>query len=194
MLGSTTDSYCYHLSEFQIALIEETTLLDNLLLSLRDYYQSVKTKRQSDYEVPAGFRQHLVHQRDLRQHRKSLFPDHPDLPEPGEIIHPEIREPSTPITNHTKSSSLDIKCPIVRAVDKASSSLPQTISMSEDFLRQCTGFRRLDTMLSCFSNLYQDTVKLDNTPADAVLDVGNYATLRKKKQKHKTSSTFILFW
>jgi hypothetical protein len=65
MLGSTTDSYCYHLSEFQIALIEETTLLDNLLLSLRDYYQSVKTKRQLDYEVPAGFRQHSVHQRDL---------------------------------------------------------------------------------------------------------------------------------
>jgi hypothetical protein len=54
--------------------------------------------------------------------------------------------------------------------------------MSEDFLRQCTGFRRLDTMLRCFSNLYQDTVKLDNTPADAVLDVGNYATLRKKNR------------
>jgi hypothetical protein len=57
--------------------------------------------------------------------------------------------------------------------------------MSEDFLRQCTGFRRLDTMLSCFSNLHQDTVKLDNTPADAVLDVGNYATLRKKNRNTK---------
>jgi len=113
MMGSTNDSYCNHLSEFQNALIEETTLLDNLLLSLRDYYQSVKTKCQLDYEVPAGFRQHSVHQRDLRQHRKSLFPDQPNLTETGEIIHPEITEPSATITNHTKSSSLDIKCPIV---------------------------------------------------------------------------------
>jgi len=31
-----------------------------------------------------------------------------------------------------------------------------------------------------FSHLYQSAVKLNNTPADAILDVGNFATMRKK--------------
>jgi hypothetical protein len=31
-----------------------------------------------------------------------------------------------------------------------------------------------------FSHLYQSTVKLDNTLADAILDVGSFATMRKK--------------
>jgi len=31
-----------------------------------------------------------------------------------------------------------------------------------------------------FSTLYQSTVKLDNTPPDAILDSGAVATLRKK--------------
>jgi len=35
--------------------------------------------------------------------------------------------------------------PIVRAADKASSSLPSTVAMSEDYLKSCVGFRRVET-------------------------------------------------
>jgi hypothetical protein len=31
-------------------------------------------------------------------------------------------------------------------------------------------------------DLYQSTVALDNTPADAVLDQGNFASMKKKHQ------------
>jgi hypothetical protein len=70
--------------------------------------------------------------------------------------------------------------PIVRSVDKPSSSLPNTIMMNEDSLRACMGFRRVDLVKKNLSTLYQPTISLDNTPADAVLDPGFYASLRKK--------------
>jgi hypothetical protein len=69
---------------------------------------------------------------------------------------------------------------IVRLVDKASSLLPSTVAMSEDCLKSCIGFRRVETLMKQFSHLYQSAVKLNNTPADAILDVGNFATMRKK--------------
>jgi hypothetical protein len=37
-------------------------------------------------------------------------------------------------------------------------------------------------MLQHFKDLYQDTLKIDHLPADAVLDPGDYATLRKKNR------------
>jgi hypothetical protein len=36
-----------------------------------------------------------------------------------------------------------------------------------------------------FHSLYQDTIKIDNLPADAILDPGDYATMRKKN--HSTT-------
>jgi hypothetical protein len=78
------------------------------------------------------------------------------------------------------SSLLDVYSPIVRSVDKPSSSLPASISMNEDYIKACVGYRRVDTMKRQFQNLYQPTVKLDNTPADAILPSGNVATLKKK--------------
>jgi hypothetical protein len=70
--------------------------------------------------------------------------------------------------------------PIVRSIDKASSSLPKKVHMNEDYLRACVGFRRVDTMKCILGDLYQSTVTLDNTPADAVLDQGNFASMKKK--------------
>jgi len=52
--------------------------------------------------------------------------------------------------------------------------------MNEDYLRACVGFRRVDTIKRFLGDLYQSTVTLDNTPADAVLDQGNFASLKKK--------------
>ncbi len=70
--------------------------------------------------------------------------------------------------------------PIIRSVDKPSSSLPKNISMSEDYLRSCVGFHRIDTLKKHLLQLYQPTVTLDHTPPDAILDPGCYATLWKK--------------
>jgi hypothetical protein len=174
-----SDSFCSHLTTFQSELKDETTLLDNLLSSLKEYYHTVKTKRQLDLEVPAGFRRDTNHQRLLREYlRSSTSPPVTDIATSSEEA--DITIDPQPI--HTNSSSLDTHCPIVRVVDKASSSLPSTISMSEDFLRTCTGFRRLDTFKKYFTTLYQPTVKLDNTPADAVLDPAQFATMKKKNR------------
>jgi hypothetical protein len=61
----TSDSVCRKIQEFQSKLSDETTYLDNVLLELRRYYDTVKTKRQLDMEVPAGFRQASVHNRNV---------------------------------------------------------------------------------------------------------------------------------
>jgi hypothetical protein len=70
--------------------------------------------------------------------------------------------------------------PIVHSVDKVSSSLPKVITMSEDFLRGCVGFRRIDTIKQYLPTLYQETIKLDHTPPHAILDPGHFATMWKK--------------
>jgi len=72
--------------------------------------------------------------------------------------------------------------PIVRSINKASSSLPQKIHMNEDYLRACVGLRRVNTMKHFLGDLYQNTITLDNTPADAVLDQGSFASVKKKNR------------
>jgi hypothetical protein len=52
--------------------------------------------------------------------------------------------------------------------------------MTEDYLRSCVGYRRIDTLKKNLACLYQPTITLDHTPPDAILDPGYYATLRKK--------------
>jgi hypothetical protein len=83
-------------------------------------------------------------------------------------------------SSFTTQSSSPLHVPIIRSVDKPSSSLPKSISMTEDYLRACVGFRHVDTLRKHFKTLYQDTVSFDSMPADAVLDSGCLATLRKK--------------
>jgi hypothetical protein len=51
--------------------------------------------------------------------------------------------------------------------------------MSEDFLRACVGFRRVDTIKQHLPNLYSDTIRLASLPADAILDSGDLSTIRK---------------
>jgi hypothetical protein len=52
--------------------------------------------------------------------------------------------------------------------------------MAEDLLRASVGFRRVDTLKRHFQTLYKNNVKLDSTPADAILDSSNLATMKKK--------------
>jgi hypothetical protein len=79
--------------------------------------------------------------------------------------------------HQVKFPVIAIHPPIIRSVDKPSSSLPRTVTVSEDCLCASVGFRRVDSMLQHFKDLYQDTLKIDHLPADAVLDPGDYATL-----------------
>jgi len=79
----------------------------------------------------------------------------------------------TPVSGHI---------PIVCSVDKPSTSLPNTITMNEDFLRASLGFRRIDTLKQHLPVLYQNNIRLDHTPADAVLDNGDLANMRKTKR------------
>jgi len=72
--------------------------------------------------------------------------------------------------------------PIIRSVDKPSSSLPKNILMSEDFLRSWVGFHRIDTLKRNFSSLYQPMVSLDHTPPDAILDPEHFALFKKKTE------------
>ena len=84
--------------------------------------------------------------------------------------------------SNTNLSSYTVCPPIIRSVDKPSSSIPRTVTVSEDYLRASVGFRKIDTIKQQFGNLYQDTIHIDNLPADAILDPGDYATMRKKNR------------
>jgi hypothetical protein len=72
-----------------------------------------------------------------------------------------------------------VSVPILRCIDKPSSSLPNHITYTEDFLRASVGFRRIDTMKANLQSLYKDTILLDTLPPDARLDDGGFANLRK---------------
>jgi hypothetical protein len=52
--------------------------------------------------------------------------------------------------------------------------------MTEDFIRAGLGFCRIDTLKSHLGQLYQNTITIDSLPADAVLDSGDLASVRKK--------------
>jgi len=57
------------------------------------------------------------------------------------------------------------------------------MTYTEDFIRASVGFRRIDTIKSHLSDLYQDTVSLDSLPPDAVLDPGDFSTMKKSARK-----------
>jgi len=53
---SNSESVCRHILDFQQELVHETDHFDHLLFRLQQYYNSTKTKRQLQLELPAGFR------------------------------------------------------------------------------------------------------------------------------------------
>ncbi len=154
----------------------------------------MKTKRQLNLGVPAGFWETLTHSKQVRHHLQAkelgdYLPEHDSSTvlsseisdtSPDSNINPDSWELPTSLPENTESSSLATVMPIIRSVDKPSSSLPQHITMTEDFLPAGLGFRRIDTIKSKFADLYKDTVTIDSMPADAVLDHGDLASIRKK--------------
>jgi hypothetical protein len=193
---SSDNSVCKHLTQFQTEVATESQKVDNILLLLRRYYNEVKTKRQLNLEVPAGFRQSNQWQTDSRHHalllKSSSINSDKDisieetiptiLPSTIDLLVDNTSTIPQPLDSNTNSTPHSGLIPIIRSVDKSSSSLPNVITMNEDYLRASVGFRRVATMKKHLSTLYQKTVQLDHTPADAVLDCENFATMRKTKR------------
>jgi hypothetical protein len=106
-----------------------------------------------------------------------------DLPEEflTSSIHDEIISDTSKITHPIPlpDTTSSLRVPLIRCVNKPSSSLPSRITLNEDFIHASVGFRRIDTMKTYLSTLYHDTIKLDSSPSDAVLDRGDLATIRK---------------
>ncbi len=181
----TSVSVCRSLSHLSDDAIVEPSEQNNLIYQLRQYYHDVKTKRQLNFEVPAGFRQTGIFQRNLKDHFTATNTS--DLPDIS-MLYEESTQDSTSLAVSTESithssplpnESSDPRVPILRCVDKPSSSLPSRITLNEDFIRASVGPRRIDMIRSQFSSLYQDTIKFDNTPGDVILDSGALATVRK---------------
>jgi hypothetical protein len=186
-MASSTDTIYRNIKQFQSELQAETTYLDNLLENLRNFYNIVKTRRQLNLEVPAGFRVDNQHTQQVRHYlhtiRDDALPSLTDPSEPFESISALVDQlpmDTIPSVDNTNESSSSIDIPIVRSVDKPSSSLPKHIAMSEDYICASLGFRRLDTLKSQLKHLYQDTVSIDSLPTDAVLDHGDLASIHCK--------------
>ncbi len=67
---TNTDLFCHNMKIFQEDIFQECHKLDNLLSSLCRYYKEVKTKRQLNLDVPAGFRKSS----QLQQQFRSITP------------------------------------------------------------------------------------------------------------------------
>jgi hypothetical protein len=112
----------------------------------------------------------------------NISSDHEPLTPLGDVMSDDTTVITSNISSETSHPIIESSSiPIVRSVDKASSSLPSTLFMSEDFIKSCVGFHRIDTLRKHFSTPYQPSVKFDETPADAILDNGHYFATMKKK-------------
>jgi len=130
----------------------ENLAQDKLLPELRCYYHTIKTKRQLKVDVPASFCQLTSAQRLITPKtppRKSskdqeLSSLTLSLSLASSVTSDEntvIKSYLTPQESTLTSTLHHTHSPIVRSVDKASSSLPSTVAMSEDYLKSCVGFR-----------------------------------------------------
>jgi hypothetical protein len=134
---------------------------ENILQSLRQYYTEAKTKRQLNLDVPAGFRPRSRLQKVFNLFAppcKTRSADATDTPILGNtsftinVGSPTVTTFSSLSTDSPDSitnPSTNVNVPILRCVDKPSSSLPsKIITFTEDFLRASVGFRRVDTIKS----------------------------------------------
>jgi hypothetical protein len=173
-----------NMSHFENEVQKESAKVDKLLDNLHHYYQEIKTKRLLNLEIPARFRQDNNYQRLVWDAKLYLLSqDTSDLPIDTSIMdnaiitdcHPNnnLSVDDVATTSAEPSDNIsNLRVPILRCIDKVSSSLPSRLTLNEDHIRACTGFRRIDTIKRNLSTLYQDTVTLDSTPRDAVLDRG----------------------
>ncbi len=143
-LGSV---YCRDITQKDQLSVDDIPL-DNILKELRRYYHDVKTQRQLGLPVPSGFRPQSTYQRQIvihtppRKSAKGIGVTESMVP----LLENDTTDdlPSTPVHSNkssdilessvcanTDSSDIPPFIPIIRSVDKPSSSLPNCISMTE---------------------------------------------------------------
>jgi hypothetical protein len=211
---SLNASFCHNITQLQDDIFQETKNLENIVHRSRHYYYEIKSKHQLGWEVPAGFHASSALQQKFRNFtspRRSksytniLENSHTiDINVLSSFIEPALDNentlesmspfnlPSTTMSIHDTSNA-PIHAPIIRSIDKVSSSLPNKISMSEDCIRSSVGFCRIDTLKRQFSTLYTNNVTIDATPMDAILDAGDLVTMRKKDRNTQPVSRPLHF-
>jgi hypothetical protein len=197
------DMYCRNITQFQDDLLQETKQLDNILCHLCHYYKEVKMKRQLGLEVMAGFRASTDLQKNFntftpprRSKSTQTLPSIDSFTVSDPVNLSCLSDTSSNIvlesTSHTDSTNESVPCPshgshhkpIVRSIDKASTSLPDKITMSEDFVQSLKKY---------LSDLYMDNINIDSIPVDAILDAGDLAIMRKKGSNAKAVSRPLHF-
>jgi hypothetical protein len=179
---------CHHVSHITSTSIKDMKTSDHLLKELRTYYDDVRQQRKLSLPLPSGFRQ----QTNLQRMYQSFTP-----PCKSTVSDDQTNISTEQTTNRSSSTaqtlpslhrlsedsctnnSVESHVPILQCIDKVSSHLPSNITFSEDIIRASVSFRRIDTIKNHLGHLYQNTVKLDGLPADAVLDLGDVSTLSK---------------
>jgi hypothetical protein len=194
--------HCRHTTQQQIQETPDNIQLDNVLKTLRQYYSEVKTKRQLNLNLLAGFRQDNTTQQNFKEFLRPTTSSTGDSPTSN---NPD----SLPILNSVSENTIERDCigssserdtgtlpthshpssvtnlssvapvPILRCIDKPSTPLPSWLTFTEDYIRVSMGFYHIDTVKKHLYTLYALTVALDQCPADAILDTGDVATLHK---------------
>lgn len=141
----------------------------DIYLDTTPFYDTTDTRKINS--VPGSSSCSFSHY--LKSFQEAVLQDSSQLDDPSTYLRTII----APDDVATDISSVSI--PIIHCVDKASSSLPDRLTFTEDILCSSIGFCRVDTMKQHLSHLYQDTIALDHTPPDAVLDIGHFATFPK---------------
>jgi hypothetical protein len=107
------------------------------------------------------------------------IPTNDDGQEDSHTILPTSSIEQLDSTTFLPQHTTPVQVPVLRCVDKPSSSLPSILTFTEDNIRANVGFWRIDTIKRHLKHLYQDTIRLDTFPCDTVLDPGEFATLPK---------------
>jgi hypothetical protein len=186
---TVSSSVCCEIKQFSNEVHFESEKVDNLLTTLGKCYQDIKTKCPLNLEVPDGFCQDNNFQRMIQDATLLNTTTQPlDLLSSLDI---DMESTTDTISTDQHSSELSsaltsghdnisqIRVPILRCIDKPSSSLTSKLTLNEDFICASVGFHRIDSIKRQLSDLYQDTDGLDSLPRDAILDQGDLATLWK---------------
>jgi hypothetical protein len=96
---SSSNSVCRHTSQLEQEIKVESAKVDSILNELRRNYQEVKTKRQLNLGVPAGFRRENTTQSNYRHHVNTLLASPP-------VVDPMFGDPisSDPLCLHSNST------------------------------------------------------------------------------------------
>ena len=72
--------------------------------------------------------------------------------------------------------------PLIRPVDKLSSTIPKMLTFTPDILRKCVGFQNAESLIRALKKTSQATVTFPNIDRIQTIDMGEVATVDKKSR------------